>query len=86
MTDRARFEKWCKTLELTLDENKLPTYYDNHYDCDYTDIAYQAWQAATLAERERCAEIAYDWVMHYVVEDTAPISCYDAIRKVNDAS
>jgi hypothetical protein len=30
---------------------------------------------------EEAAEIAYDWTINYVVEDTAPSRCCDAIRR-----
>ena len=44
MTDREAFEKWFKA----------------EWNADYypTEAMYLAWQAATIAERERCAKIA----------------------------
>ena len=48
MTDREAFEKWFKA----------------EWNADYypTEAMYLAWQAATLAERERCALIAENYV------------------------
>ena len=57
MTDREAFEAWyCDQfgrLGAVNGENKLTYYADSH-----THVAWTAWQAATAAERERCAKVA----------------------------
>ena len=48
MTDREAFEAWAK-------EKGIPFHWDAGTQ-EYSLVAWQAWQAATAAERERCAK------------------------------
>ncbi len=57
MTDREAFEKWYKTVE---GEDDYIYDWDEeykHYLRDYTQLSWTGWQAATLAERERCIKL-----------------------------
>ena len=61
MDERKAFEDWAAPLR-----------YEVHHQSnkgDYlgmaTQIAWEAWQAATLAERERCAQKAGEHAQHW---------------------
>ena len=79
MTDREAFEAWAK-------EKGIPFHWDAGTQ-EYSLVAWQAWQAATAAERERCAMVAWT---HYTgackkagisPSTFTQFSCADAIRK-----
>lgn len=54
--EREEFEKWAK-------KHEVGTMRVNHsYMSNGAYLAWAAWQAATLAERERCALVAETYV------------------------
>ena len=51
------------------------------------DLSDQIKAFATIIEKrtiERCAVEAHEWTMAYVIEDSAPITCAAAIRKLGE--
>ena len=67
MTDREAFETWSKT-------QGAPGIPVNAYD-------WKLWQAATLAERERCVAICDKWSKANHVYVNGAIRCSEDIRK-----
>ena len=75
MTDREAFEAWAK-------EKGVPFHW-NAGTQEYSLVAWQAWQAATAAERERCAQAVVDldkqkW---FPSQHDFAAACAAAIRK-----
>jgi hypothetical protein len=70
MTERAAFEAWWS--DPAAPEGPLFT---TEQHC------WQAWQAATLAERERCAKVCDEWAKQNWVYKNGAIQCAAAIRK-----
>lgn len=56
MTDKTRedFEAWAKSIHLDITPDKSPWGHDI-YIHPHADSMWFSWQAATLAEQERCA-------------------------------
>jgi hypothetical protein len=74
MTDREAFENW---FGITYDDDDDLSPRDKH-------IAYSAWQAATKAERERCAKICDDLVIENAGRaDLTAYQCAKAIKWVD---
>ena len=71
MTDREAFDTWA-----------LSPAPDAWWGLSERERLFLAWQAATAAERERCAKvcdaIAYEWRG----ANSQSVQCADAIRKV----
>lgn len=69
--DREAFEEWFNAFNI----KEMPEYQT------IRDFSFAAWQAATAAERERCAKvcdaIAYEWRG----ANSQSVQCADAIRK-----
>ena len=69
--DREAFEEWVNAFNI----KEMPEYQT------IRDFSFAAWQAATAAERERCAKvcdaIAYEWRG----ANSQSVQCADAIRK-----
>lgn len=70
-SDRKAFEAWFNAFNI----KEMPEYQT------IRDFSFAAWQAATAAERERCAKvcdaIAYEWRG----ANSQSVQCADAIRK-----
>ena len=83
MTDREAFEAWISGPPYECEVTRFPegSAWPGNYRAVSVDLAWCAWQAATAAERERCAKVVEQrhpdghW-MH----DTRQ-KCADAIRK-----
>lgn len=69
--ERAAFEAWTRTLPSPVQDNI-------HFCMPDESITYKAWQAATVAERERCALIAEGFPR---TRDWVPGSLYDTLRR-----
>ena len=79
MNDREAFEAWAGKRE-------------KYHTTREWDAMHRAWQAATAAERERCAKVCLEWADAHA-KDTgictygncdfvaAAMDCADAIRK-----
>jgi hypothetical protein len=69
--DREAFEEWFNAFNI----KEMPEYQT------IRDFSFAAWQAATAAERERCAKvcdaIAHDWRG----ANSQSVQCAGAIRK-----
>jgi len=52
MTDREAFEEWAVTQFLPLNRGTVRSYLREE-----SEIAWRAWQAATMAERKRAAKV-----------------------------
>ena len=69
--DREAFEEWFNAFNI----KEMPEYQT------IRDFSFAAWQAATAAERERCAKvcdaIAHDWRG----ANSQSVQCANAIRK-----
>lgn len=69
--DREAFEEWFNAFNI----KEMPEYQT------IRDFSFAAWQAATAAERERCAKvcdaIAYEWRG----ANSQSVQCANAIRK-----
>lgn len=59
MTDQARkdFEAW---FTMRMGSGLLSKNIAHEYEWDEPRMLWKAWQTATLAERERCAALAYN--------------------------
>ena len=70
-SDRKAFEAWFNAFNI----KEMPE------SQTIRDFSFAAWQAATAAERERCAKvcdaIAYEWRG----ANSQSVQCADAIRK-----
>ena len=78
MNTRETFEAWHRKVFALPDWYYAPLYKDNFPSID-VKAHYQVWQAATAAERERCAEIC-DGIGDGNRWSDAH-SCADAIRR-----
>lgn len=64
MTDRERFEDW-------LEKDEGVVRFNMELTAEYIASSWAVWQAATLAEREWCAEIAENYMVIPTLEGRA---------------
>jgi hypothetical protein len=91
MTDREAFEVWAKSF---YKEQKMSLNSDvhfsrpNEYMLNHYQSAWEAWQAATLAERERCIEIVGLYKVPVGNSSAGELACewtMDAIKEIYEA-
>ena len=97
LLERAAFEAWISAppFEHSTDRFSSDAAWPGSYREIWVDLAWQAWQASTKAEREACAKVCEDlWmeeVMTTVQAEKAPryhdcIECAGAIRARSNAA
>ena len=59
MTERKAFEEWVSGPPYECEVTRFPegSAWPGNYRAANVDLAWFAWQAATAAERERCAKV-----------------------------